>query len=666
MIPRLLSPFGARGIGWNRNHMNRLKLLIIFFSLALCVPLAFFVVQTYRGLEQEEIATLRFFAETILDEMEQSLTALVQREEGRAVDEYNYYIVPLGRTKGKMDRDLSPLSNLPQDDFILGYFQNNPDGSFQSPMAQSGKQIPADRRALVKELKDANIVFNRKRVAVTDKIKPPAPTVMAETQKKRIEGFADKYLDMSRAQEPKAFLGQKEKRVEKITVSQALNIAKQEYGESSRSPQPAKQSGSRSSGLTASEDQKAALPSLAKTRMAQETLQAEAEEYIESPASLEDREKDSFQVEVAPLQSVFIDDDQVFVFRRIMINNQIYRQGFIIKTGVFLNHLATAYFIPQPMAQYTNLRLAVMDQGRETRMLEAGVSTNGPEFVLHRSFPSPFSFLNATLTCDQIPRSTGRQTLNIMLIVLAGIVLLGFFAIYQSARTIVDLSERRSQFVSSVTHELKTPLTNIRMYIEMLEQGIARDQDREQEYFRILDSEGARLSRLINNVLELSKLEKQQRQVDMQTGNFEEVIREVETVMHEKLKHEGFTLTTEMMNIRPFRYDREIMIQVLINLIENSMKFGKTSAQRRVTIRISQDEKQVYILVADTGPGIPAHALKKVFDDFYRVENSLTRTTRGTGIGLALVKKFVTLMGGTVAAENNAGPGCTITISLPS
>ena len=151
----------------------------------------------------------------------------------------------------------------------------------------------------------------------------------------------------------------------------------------------------------------------------------------------------------------------------------------------------------------------------------------------------------------------------------------------------------------------------------------------------------------------------------MQTGDFEEVIREVETVMQEKLRHEGFVLKTETLNTRPFRYDREIMIQVLINLIENSMKFGKTAAQRQITIRINQDQKRVNISVADTGPGIPAHALKKVFDDFYRVENSLTRTTRGTGIGLALVKKFATLMGGTVSAENNAGPGCTITISLP-
>jgi signal transduction histidine kinase len=252
-----------------------------------------------------------------------------------------------------------------------------------------------------------------------------------------------------------------------------------------------------------------------------------------------------------------------------------------------------------------------------------------------------------------------------MMIVLGFIVLLGLFAIYQSTRAIVDLSERRSQFVSSVTHELKTPLTNIRMYVEMLEQGIARTPEREQEYFRIIDSEGARLSRLINNVLELAKLEKKQRHIDLQTGTFEDVVHEVQVVMAARIKQEGFTLTVETPEIRPFKYDREVMIQVLINLIENSMKFSKNADRREIGIRTRQAGDRVLIMVTDSGPGIPRHALKKVFDDFYRVENSLTRTTRGTGIGLALVKKFVRLMGGSVSAANNDGPGCTITVSLP-
>jgi len=317
------------------------------------------------------------------------------------------------------------------------------------------------------------------------------------------------------------------------------------------------------------------------------------------------------------------------------------------------------------MAQFTGLRLSVIDQGRETGAVESGVFSNNPDFILNRGFPSPFSFLNATLTCRQIPRSAGRQTLTVMLIFLAAIVLMGMFAIYQSSRAIADLSERRAQFVSSVTHELKTPLTNIRMYIEMLEQGIARTPEREQQYYRILDSEGRRLSRLINNVLELSKLERKQRHIDLQAGPFDDVISEVQAVMSEKIKQEGFILIAEPGQTGTFKYDREVMIQVLINLIENSMKFGKGAPKREIHIRTHRDADGVRIMVSDTGPGIPRRDLKKVFDDFYRVENSLTRTTRGTGIGLALVKKFVHLMGGSVAAANNEGPGCTITIILP-
>jgi signal transduction histidine kinase len=108
------------------------------------------------------------------------------------------------------------------------------------------------------------------------------------------------------------------------------------------------------------------------------------------------------------------------------------------------------------------------------------------------------------------------------------------------------------------------------------------------------------------------------------------------------------------------------MIQIIINLVENSMKFAKNAPERDIYIRTRlEGRQQVNIMVSDTGPGIPRQALKKIFNDFYRVENSLTRTTRGTGIGLALVKKFVQLMGGTVTAANNSGAGCTITISLP-
>jgi signal transduction histidine kinase len=645
--------------------MKKLKFLIIIFSLALCIPLAYFVMRTYHGLAQEEVATLSYFAETLFDEMEQSLALMVQKEEGRAVDEYNFLISAPGREfeSGKMRP--SPLSQPPGEGFVLGYFQNNPDGSFQTPLVGSDAKIPPARADIVAELKRANQIFNRKRVPDTDRIQPRPAEIAAEKKAAPRSGLADKYLDSSRSRRSREYLGQKEKRVEQITVDQAANIAKQEQPQSLGSGRFDDESTVPEDSRYLTQSRAAAKPAAPQKRKSRSAWLEEAGSDLAAAPSSDTDSAVNYQVEVAPLQAVFLSDDRIFIFRRIMINNQIYRQGFVLQVNAFLNHLAQTYFLTQPMAQFAGLRLSVVDQGRETGALASGVASQDPGFILNRSFPSPFSFLKATLACQQIPRSAGRKTLTIMLAVLAVIVLLGLFAIYQSARAIVDLSERRSQFVSSVTHELKTPLTNIRMYIEMLEQGIAGTAEREQEYYRILDSEGARLSRLINNVLELSKLEQKQRHIDLQAGTLEDVVTEVQAVMAEKIKQEGYVLTVDAGPVGSVNYDREVMLQVLINLIENSMKFGKSASRREISIRIRRDEDGVKIRVSDSGPGIPRQDLKKVFDDFYRVENSLTRTTRGTGIGLALVKKFVRLMGGSVTAANNEGPGCTITITLP-
>ena len=148
-------------------------------------------------------------------------------------------------------------------------------------------------------------------------------------------------------------------------------------------------------------------------------------------------------------------------------------------------------------------------------------------------------------------------------------------------------------------------------------------------------------------------------------GTFEEVLDEAGDIMREKLKQEGFDLVVENNGDRPFGYDREVMVQILINLLDNSIKFGREAAEKIILLRLSPQGKYMNISVSDTGPGIDPAALKKVFDDFYREDNSLTRKTKGTGIGLALVKKFVLAMGGKVTAANNRDAGCTITISLP-
>jgi signal transduction histidine kinase len=637
--------------------MKRLKTLIALFCMALSIPLAFVIWQTYQGVTREERSQLRFFSETLFDDMEADLSRLIQREESRAVDEYHHTLAG-----GDKHVQLSPLSRPPREPYIVGYLQNNPDGSFQTPLVADMGRVPSDRRAVVQQLKAINAIFNGKKFALSQK--PPPATVAEPEAKAQVrtiakDGFADRYLSRKKEKLSKGYLGKKTQRTEEITVDQALNLSREDQSilRSNRLVESAEQQQAPAAGMADGGTRPWSLP------LAERTVQAEK---ADAPPTERAVESSRFQVEVAPLQSVLIDKDRFFIFRRIGINNQIYRQGFVIQTGPLLQHLAGTYFAPQPMASFSRLSLQVSVNSANEEMAAAGAKPSTVTVTVRRTFPAPFDFCSATVQAGDIPGSPARQTLNVALAVLGFVMLLGLFFIYHSVRTIVEVSERRAQFVSSVTHELKTPLTNIRMYIEMLEQGIAANPEREQDYFQILGSESSRLSRLINNVLEMSKLEKKQRHLDLQPGNLDAELREVERVMAPKLKQEGFTLAIETRDVPMFRYDSEVMIQLLINLIENSVKFGRTTDIRRITIRAALHKQWVQIAVSDTGPGIPRKALKSVFDDFYRVDNELTRTTGGTGIGLALVKKFVEAMGGHVRAINNDGPGCTIMLNLPA
>ena len=640
--------------------MKRLTVLLLVFFLALLAPLAYLTRTTYQSLEKEETARLRYFAETVFDLMEEELGRLVVREEGRAVDEFSHYYEVRGGQSNQEARLPSPLASPPDERFILGYLQNNPDGSFQTPLVEDVANTPPDLAELVADLAEINQQFNGRRTQAPApfEVQPPEQTA---AQKQEDEGLADKYVAETKSRKAKESLGAAKRRVEEITAGQAQNVVK--FEQSKKIPEVAMldQAPRLDSDVSPSSVYKPSPP-----------VQTEAEEVgqLQEPAlqsqEAQSGEHQAFQVEVDPLQSVIVDESHIFIFRRIAVNNQIFRQGFVIRVDEFLKHLTADHFAGQPMSRFTHLSLAVVDQGRQVAAYEAGTGVARENFSLVHIFPRPFSFLRARLACEDIPRSASRSTLNVLMAVIAAVLSLGLLAIYQSARVVVDLSEKRTRFVSSVTHELKTPLTNIRMYIEMLEQGIARDLEREQDYFRIIGSESARLSRLINNVLEFSKLEKKQRPVELKLGTMEEVVAEVEEVMSEKLRQEGFTLTVDRTQVEPFYYDREVMVQVLINLIENSMKFGRDSAQRKIKLSVSGQGHWVKVGVSDTGPGIPHRELKKIFEDFYRGEDSLIKATKGTGLGLALVKKLAAAMNGRVTAENNPGAGCTISISLPT
>ncbi len=717
--------------------MRRLKLYLLLFCIALAVPLGYLVLRTNISLQREEAAELRYFAEALFSGMEEELALFVQREERRPVDAYS---IQGGTSQGFV-----------QAPYILGYLQNNPDGSHLAVLPGDGgaQDPPATRQNRLTELGKINTLFNSRRsdaaeavgmrplpriddrralakdeerriMALEEELRrgsqPPLPTddpldlktkiQPRETADKYMPNVADRYL-AQRAPKAKSQLGLGERRVEEITADQIKTMT----GGQSQEPSAVNDRGAQSQSLQEAEMQKLLTElELDKRRRQYEGSEAMApgayppfpgypppdagmprypgfpgfppfpgypgfpnftNDYRPSPlppavGADVDMPARTFQAEVDPMQSVLIDDTWIFVFRRIVIANRIYRQGLVLEARTFLEHLLQDYFALQPMAKFTKLSLEVMDQDAPVMVIGAWNKDRSGDFLLERSFARPFSFLKATLFCEKIPRSEGREKLAWVTAILAGVVLLGLLAIYQSMRLVVELSERRAGFVSSVTHEIKTPLTNIKLYIEMLEQGMARDPERRSHYYAILNSETARLSRLIQNVLEFSKLERKQRALDMSQGDLEDVLSEVTQLMHDKLLREGFSLKVVCQEPVRLVYDREVMIQVILNLLENSIKFGKDAPVKEITITVHPAPgNRVRIVVSDTGPGIPRKALKRVFEDFYRVDNSLTRRTQGTGIGLALVLRFVSAMGGTVTAANNPTTGCSFTIDLP-
>lgn len=651
--------------------MRSLRLIIILFFLAVSFPLAFVIWQTYSGLEQEERGQLRYFSETIFEQMEQELAALIEIEENRAVDEYGQYIA----SDTDRSSDPSPLATVEYQDYILGYLQNNPDGSFQTPLQSSLTSSSNSNLSLIKELEAVNTIFNTKKLSVT----PPAPpadlsaAVKEElAQESKTDSFSERYLTKSKSRSSDAYLGKKQQRVEKITPEQAQNIAPVQKTLSKFDNEQKRQQDAKSPSSIAMEESAPDSMYDDSSYSRERSIQNIPDTQSIAPGNVAQKldkgpsEELGFQVEVAPFQSVSINDEQVYIFRRIAINNQIYRQGFVILVEPLLRHLAASHFARQPLSHFTTLKMLRRDLDINKTLVQLGTGDLNSGFFTEHVFPPPFHFLKVSISTQDIPKSPARNSLNVALIVLGVIMFLGLITIYQSARTIVIMSERRSQFVSSVTHELKTPLTNIRMYIEMLEQGIAATPEHEQEYLAILNTESARLSGLINNVLELAKLEKKQRQFTIQEGRLDELLTEVSMIMAEKLKQSGFTLHIGPLEVEKFAFDREVLIQILTNLIENSIKFGQNAPVREIAITAKKLNNSLQIHVTDTGPGIPSRSLIKVFDDFYRVDNDLTRKTGGTGIGLALVKKFMNAMGGSVKAVNNPERGCTISLILPT
>lgn len=252
----------------------------------------------------------------------------------------------------------------------------------------------------------------------------------------------------------------------------------------------------------------------------------------------------------------------------------------------------------------------------------------------------------------------------LLLIFVLGITFFGGYLLWRDVRREVRMAELRSQFVSSVSHELKTPLTAIRMFAETLRLGRSKNAQAQEDYLDTIVNESQRLTRLLNNVLDFSKIEKGKRTYHKELASLADVTQAAADTMAYPLSQQGFALNVKIENDFPDVFiDRDAIEQAILNLLSNAMKYSGDA--KEIELHLIRRDNSGIIQVIDRGVGIPFEEQKNIFNRFYRIPNPINERSAGTGLGLSLVAHIVDSHGGEVKVESSLGEGSTFSIYLP-
>jgi len=266
-------------------------------------------------------------------------------------------------------------------------------------------------------------------------------------------------------------------------------------------------------------------------------------------------------------------------------------------------------------------------------------------------------------TIPQIIDARARPQRALMAM-LAGVLALGVFFVVRAAAREVKVAEMRSNFVSSVSHDLKTPLALIQLFAETLELGRLKNTDRAHEYYRIINSEARKLTRLINNLLDFSKIEAGLRTyAKREVVDLSQLTRGVLESLESQFAHNQFTVSSTLEPNVPVCIDAEAAVQAIENLVSNAMKYSPE--RRDIEVQVERLDGYGVVRVRDHGIGIPARFQRRIFQKFYRIQTDAGTGPQGTGLGLAIVDHVMRGHGGFVRVDSEPGRGSAFTLHFP-
>lgn len=673
--------------------MRRARLILVLVALAVALPVGLLVQRALQSAKAEERAQRQALADTAFAAVERELAALLEREESRAWDEWRHLRVPEGEVAGSLSLVRSPLAELPEEPWKLGWFQVEPDGTIGTPFVPDAELARAldlgpvgaaalERDAAVRERVRAWLAARPARPARPVPSEPEPAFGLAKERSsdaaslfERLDGFVGREAAREPASAPAAGArddddagrgrGESEvgKKVEGLPPE--LSERRRQERAAPRKAEVFQKQASAEAVQQVADNAYRSAPS--ETEEAELDLAAPATEglgALAEPARREAKDQDraafrdeaepaSVDVVVEPFLGELAPDGRLVLHRLVVVAGTTYRQGLIVEVDRLAEEVNPLDLLARTAGVGGSFSLVPA-----TEPLAAAGG-------LARRLPAPFDALRTVLRLGDSAGLGARR----LVLWLAGLVALfglaGLVGLDRMVAARLADAQRRSDFVSAVTHELKTPLAAIRLHGEMLQQGIAASEEKRSDSYRTITAECERLTRLVDNVLELSRLEKGTRSVSLSVGPVAPVLREALELLEPHARASGFSLELDCDESLTARFDRDALLQVVFNLVDNAIKYSRDADDKSVSLRAEPTGDGVALCVRDHGPGVPPRQLARVFEPFWRGERELTRRTKGTGIGLALVQGLVERMGGRAQGRNAEGGGFEVRVLLP-
>ena len=673
---------------------TKLRLGLGIFFLALVIPTGVLIRHAYSQLKWEAIHQQRVLAEELATRIDANIHQLILREETRAFTDYAFLYVAGDPRANFLQR--SPLSAYPPESPLpgaIGYFQVDTSGHLSTPLLPTDGASTSGYGISIQERKERLTLQSRireilsvNRLVQASKAKPVLhPTAPSpKLSKEAVLGSAVAGKPMvatpasvpAEEQQEQENLGQAA--FDELKIAPPVSRAKKKFDSSSSLERvddlnlDYKLKDNLASRKSVYPDKSISSTQRRKELSSLPEPQALLKQAAPKPTGVRVH---TFESEIDPFEFSVLGSGHFVLFRKVWRDGQRYIQGILLEQQPFLNALLATPFREAAISQMGDLVMAY--QGSVVTRV-TGVSTEAQSvadtadlkgaLLYQTRLSTPLSEMELLFSVTHLPLGASGNLIVWVGLILAMILCSGFFLMYRAGVKQLELTRQQQDFVSAVSHELKTPLTSIRMYGELLREGWATEEKKKTYYDYIFD-ESERLSRLINNVLQLARLSRNDIKTPLKFVSAADLFQTIQPKITAQVERAGFRLSIECQTEAapvPVNVDEDYFAQILINLVDNALKFAAKASRKDIEIRCTKSNSgELIFSVRDFGPGVEKQQIKKIFKLFYRAENELTRETIGTGIGLALVRHLAQAMGAQVDVVNRE-PGAEFRLVFSS